>query len=321
MFALTLLFLALVAAFARIIPDLGAGHEMPGTWLLLGGLAVLWPVFLAEAVLRFFLQPRSRRTAWNLASTLVSGLLPPLRLAARSATRPNHLWLPWLGWREVSYDLEKTLERFFGAPMFVIALLILPVLAIHYFWSEQVEAAPVLRLVLDISTSLIWVAFTTEFIIRISAAEKKLSYALTHWIDLAIVLLPTIEFMPFLRVLRLTQVARLRALTPLLNSYAKYYRLYGLAGKGWRALIVLEVLHRVLSRSADARLARLRSQLETKEEEARELQREIDYYRRQIEHLESQRSERADSRPESSDGAAGPEAHAGTTLPVGQQDA
>jgi hypothetical protein len=170
---------------------------------------------------------------------------------------------------------------------------------VEYFWADAVEGSPALRTALGISLSVIWIAFTVEFIIRCSAAEKKFGYAMENWLDLAIVLLPALEFMPFLRVLRATRVMRLKTIMRM----AKYYRLYGLAGKGWRGLVVLELIRRWFSRSPDAHVSRLKSHLEGKLEEIRELEREADYYRRKIQEAEAELEgkERTDDAEEASD--------------------
>lgn len=285
MFVLSMIFLVLLAALIHR----GQGEEATRwdtyeAWGLLGSLALLWPVFVVEATARFLLAVRRRRTWKTKAYLLATALFPPLRLAGRSVTRPNHLWLPWLGWHEINFDLQKTLERVFSGPMFFMALMILPVLAVEYFWSEAIETTPVLRTALAVGVGVIWIAFTTEFIIRISAAERKLAYAMDHWVDLAVVLLPTLNFLPFLRVLRATRLMRLDTLA----RFAKYYRLYGVAGKGWRGLVTLRLIRNLLSRSPEAQVTWLKSELESKNEEMRELEREIDYYRRRIESLQKQ---------------------------------
>ena len=197
---------------------------------------------------------------------------------------PGRIWLPWWGWQQVDFDLQKSLERVFGAPMLLIALMIVPILTIEYGWAETIEARPVLRLILAIGIAVIWIAFATEFIIRISVADKKSAYAFNHWVDLAVVLLPMFEFMPFLRIVRLTRLMRLETLM----AWVKYYRLYGVAGKGWRGLMVLQLIHRFVHRTPEARLVRLTVQLESKEAERQDLDREIDYYRRKIKILKQQ---------------------------------
>lgn len=289
MFALAALFLVLVAVVIHVNrtspKSLADSTVARGALVTLG---LLWPVFVIEGVVRFRLVPPERRTRRMLAATVATILIPPLRLAAPSSTRPGFLWLPWAGWQKIGFDLNKTLQRCFAGPMFVIALLILPVLAVEYFWADAVQTYPVLKIALGAGASVIWLAFATEFIIRFSAAEKKLNYAVANWVDIAVVLLPALEFLPFLRILQATRIMRLNTLARM----AKYYRLYGLAGKGWQGLVVLELLQRSVSRSPEARLSRLRGRLEEKREEIRELEREVDYYRRRIEAIERERSGR-----------------------------
>lgn len=280
MFALSVLFLIGSAAVIYLLRASGDEQwRWPPVQYAVSVLLLLWPIFLVEAVVRYRLAPATRRSWKSLAVCLAIGLLPPLRMAAHSRTRAKTIWLPWMGWREIDFDLQKTLERAFSGPMLLMALLILPVLAIEYFWADAVAEHALLKSGLAIAISLIWMAFATEFILRGSVADEKLGYALNHWVDVAVILLPMVEFMPFLRLLRITRIMRLGKLARI----AKYYRLYGLAGKGWRGLVVLQMLHYLVDRSPEAKLSRLKGQLEDKREEIRELQREVDYYRRRIE--------------------------------------
>ena len=279
MFVLAMLFLVGMATLVGLVRNLdGAAWNQPPTSILLIALLLLWLLFLVEAVVRFWLGSPERRSWKPLGVCLAAGLLPPLRLAVHSRTRPQHVWLPWMGWQQIDFDLQKTLERAFSAPMFLMALLILPVLAVEYFWSDAVASYPLLRGALAVGVGVIWIAFTVEFIIRISVAEKKLRYAVNHWIDLAVVLLPMLEFMPFLRLLRVTRLMRLERLARI----AKYYRLYGVAGKSWRGLVGLQLIRRLISRSPKARVSRLKAALEDKKKEIGELRREADYYRRHL---------------------------------------
>lgn len=279
MFALAILFLVLLAAAIHR----GRNTETlepstAGSWLILGSMALLWPIFLLEATGRLLLASPERRT-WKMVSYLLAtGLFPPLRMTGWSVVRPNHAWLPWLRWQEVNFDLEKRIEHAFSGPMFFMAFMILPVLVVEYYWSDAIENMPALGVFLNFSVAVIWMAFTTEFILRISVAEGKLAYAVSHWVDLAVVLLPMVSFLPFLRLLRATRLVRLDTLA----RFGKYYRLYGVAGKGWRGLVVIQLIRHMFSRSPEAQVAWLESQLESKEEEMRELERERDYYRRRI---------------------------------------
>lgn len=280
MFFLSWVFLILLSGLIREGHHLNAGGTATLVGVYVVGVLLLWPLFLVEGLLRVtWLQP-GHRSFGAVAATLTPVLLPPLRMAVRGARRPEQMWLPGLGWQVVDYDLRKTLELFFSVPMIFMALLILPVLAAEYYsdyWHAQIDSAVFLRIFLDICISVIWIAFTGEFIIRCAVAESRWAYALAHWLDLAVVVLPTFEFLPFLRVIRLTALTQL----------SRYYRIYGVAGKGWRAFVALEVLQRLTHHSA---LARLRGELDAKVEEAQEIQREIDYYQRRIADLEQRKA-------------------------------
>jgi len=285
MFVLAFVFLLFLAGVIHRVRDFGtADWDTTEIWVLAGGLLLIWPIFAVEAVLRWSLAPPQRRGRKAVLACLLTCLLPPLRMGARSVMDPSRMWLPRLGWQQVDFDLQKTLERALGVPLLLMALMIVPILTVEYVWAAAIEASPVLRLILAIAISIIWIAFATEFIVRISAADTKWGYAFSHWVDLAVVLLPMFEFMPFLRVVRLTRLMRLETVM----AWVKYYRLYGLAGKGWRGFVLLQLIHRLLHRTPEAELTRLMMQMESKEGERRELDREIDYYRRKIAALTQQ---------------------------------
>jgi voltage-gated potassium channel len=97
-------------------------------------------------------------------------------------------------------------------------------------------------------------------------------------LDLVIILLPLVSFLRTLRVVRATRVARLAKLQQL-SKMSRLYRLRGLAMRGFRAILLLELLNRILGVSPDTRLRKMREQL-------REKERELDVLRREIAELE-----------------------------------
>ncbi len=132
---------------------------------------MLWPVFFLEALGTFLGRDR-RHGLWKpFAWMLMVCLAPPTRIAGRITDK--EIWLPRLGWRPVDRDLRRALERFFSVPMIVIALMVLPLLAIEYGWRSQVQVYAGLRLFLDIGNSVIWMAFTVEFLVMISVAANR----------------------------------------------------------------------------------------------------------------------------------------------------
>ena len=248
-----------------------------------GVLAILWPIFVAEALFGFF--RRSPELSAKRAATrvLLVLLIPPMRMAwIHPAT--NRIWLPRIGWHPPGKPLLKLLDKLFGVPMLLFAFLILPVLGLEYTMPDKVKDVPGFALALDIGIAVIWVAFATEFIVKVSASPRTLTYMKERWLDLAIVLLPTFEFVltrwvdaaPLARLLRLgramgpDQIARMN----------KLYRLRGLLMKGWHAFLLLEGVGRLLGNTPEKRLQKIEDQIGELEEQIAELRQEAEELRR-----------------------------------------
>lgn len=242
--------------------------------LVLRFLLLIWPVFLIESAFHWLTRPWNRRTRSDHLFSLLFCLCPSLRMCARSPEMDHRLWLPGLGWRKADRRLRRHLERRFSVPMILIALLIMPVLIVEFFLKQQVAENAWLRAALHISTGVIWFAFAAEFILMVSAAEKKLIYVKNHWVDLAIILLPLLSFLRSLQVLRASRAFKIARL-PQLGRLVRVYRLRGTALKAFRALLVLDVLHRLITPDPEKRIARLRRQVKELERESRLLRQKI----------------------------------------------
>jgi len=155
-----------------------------------------------------------------------------------------------------------------SVPMLFVALMILPILGIEFFWAKYVAELPSLALALDLGTAVIWLAFAGEFIVMSALAENKLVYVARHWINLAIILLP---FLAFLRSFQFMRLLRLGRATKVL----KVYRLRGLGLRAWQGLVALELVERTLHRSPEARIRHLKRRLADKEREAELLRNRI----------------------------------------------
>ncbi len=237
-----------------------------GEWL--GWLfVILWlPMFL-EALEGYW---RQGDYGWKAAGRLILLWLAPVyRLALSPYPQGRCLWFPWVGWQRADKAFYERLDRFFSIPMLFMALMILPILAVEYFWAAQAEAMPAVGLALDLGTALIWLAFTVEFIVMSTVAEKKLHYVLKHWLNLAIILLPFIAFLRGFQFVRLMRLGKL-------GQALKIYRLRGLGVRAWQGVVALEVLERLLHRDPESRLRHLREQLQEKEEEAELLRKRIE---------------------------------------------
>ena len=163
-------------------------------------------------------------------------------MCARSPEMHGRLWLPGLGWRQADQRLRRRLERQFGLPMIMIALLIMPVLIGEFFLKEQVAEHLWLRVLLHIGTGVIWFSFAAEFILMVSVADKKLDLLqeklARHCDHLA-----ALDF-----ILKITandagdRLAKLMKIQQL-SQIARVYRLRGTAVKMLRAFVVLELFH------------------------------------------------------------------------------
>jgi voltage-gated potassium channel len=241
-------------------------------------LFALWPLFWIEY---FYSLTRTKQASIFSAGgiqRLMACVVPPLRLGTTSTVWGNRLWLPSLSWQHPSRELSVLLGRIFSRPMLIIALLILPILLIEFVFKNTVNDHFWLRMLLHWCTGFIWFAFAFEFIILVSATDKKLAYIKKNWIDLAIILLPIISFLRSLRALRLARLAKVQKLVKL----GRVYRMRGLGMKVLRALLLLEVVNRILRITPEKRLAKLQAVHNEKSEELAELQLEIDTLKEKI---------------------------------------
>jgi len=232
---------------------------------------VLWPIFLIEFLYYFFsASSKPRFTRGSLAACVC----PPLRLGIPNPEMRGRIWLPYLGWTRPTRCVRRQLARTLSGPMIAIALMILPILLVEYGMKEQVVEHAWLRVILHASTGMIWFAFAFEFIIMCSFSAKKLRYCKTHWLDLAIVLLPLLSFLRSLRILRASRLARLAKIQQL-TRLSRVYRMRGLAIRAFRGLAVFEVMNRLLRVTPERQIELLKEQLAETESEARDLRRRI----------------------------------------------
>jgi hypothetical protein len=253
--------------------------------LMYAFVAILWPAFVIEAGVAVIRRaPEVSRLKAVLRALLVV-LIPPMRIGwVHPAT--NRVWIPRLGWRPPGKPLLRALDKVFAIPMFVFAFLILPVLGMQYVQLEKTYPIPGFDLALDISIALIWVAFAFEFMLKVQCAPSATTYMKERWLDLAIVGLPTLEYLltswvdaaPLLRLLRLG-----RAIGPQqIGAMSRMYRLRGLLTKGWHAFMLLEGVARITGNTPEKQLRRIEDQIAGLEEQLAELRDEADGLRKKI---------------------------------------
>ncbi len=266
MFVATLLFLLLLGIVLHV------GHTSPATGAVVyyrWELWLLYPLFVAE----FAVHALTRSPRWR--QHLLFCLLPPLRLAARDAATGRRIWLLPSGWVEVNEELAERVARTFSGPMIVIALAMVPLLALESIWQHVIYNNALIQLVVDFGTAVIWVAFTVEFVVMVSIVKKRLGYCKNHWIDLAIIVAPMLAFA---RLLRLGRLLRLEAVA----RTTRVYRLRGLATRAYKAVMVFEVIQKAFRGKPEKRLARLEEQLAERQRAVCRIQAEIERVREEI---------------------------------------
>jgi hypothetical protein len=253
--------------------------------VMAAGLVALWPVFVVDVVWGLLQRDRTQRLRPVLLRAILVLAMPPWRMGLIDP-RTGWVWIPGLGWQEPGRELFKRLEKAFSVPMLLFAALILPILLIEYLASERLKELPALVLALDVGIAVIWVAFATEFVLKASIHPKPFSFAKERWLDVAIVVIPLLEFMlthwadaaPLARLVRLS-----RAISPeQLARMQRLYRLQGLATKAWHALLLIEGVSRLLGYTPEKRLAQLEARIADLEEQLQEARREAEEMRAKI---------------------------------------
>lgn len=219
---------------------------------------------------------------------LCCALVPPLRAGLHPASMRGHMWLPLFGWRRTSLRLSRRVQKAFGVPMLGIGLLILPVLIGEIFFSRQVQASPGLALGLDVATRLIWLAFALEFVVMMAVTPRRTEYAMRHWVDVVIILLPFVAFLRSLQMLRAGQVLRAQRM----SQFARVYRLRGVAVKLLQAVLMLRVLEGLSERAARRRIAGIREQIRYRQAEVVDLHEELRQLRGELAQKKRKRLER-----------------------------
>jgi hypothetical protein len=175
-------------------------------------------------------------------------------------------------------DLQDDVQRAFSGPMIVVALMILPLLAIDFVWSHRINMNDHrwLQVLVETGYSITWLAFTVEFVVMVSIVNHKLRYLKKHWVDLLIICLPLLAF---LRVMQLSHILRMQQVT----KATRVYRLRGVALRVWRGILALDVLSRLIRVSPERKIESLKQEIAEREREIAKLQQEVDRLQAELE--------------------------------------
>ncbi len=269
--------LVFLTAIGLILPH-GDSGDLFRNWLLGHPLfwpfmAILWGIVIAEGLFGLFLAT----DAWpeRLKRFLMTALLPPSRMVIASSTPSDGIWIPRVGWKPVGKATLAQLEQRAALPMAVVTLLVLPVLSVELAYGEKLDRYPHLALITHLITSAIWLGFTVEFFWMVTAAPKRLTYCLQHWINLVIILVPLVAFLRVLRMLRLSRMVRAGRLL-------RAYRLRGLSSRMWRLIMLFNLFERLQQRDPVKYCAALEAKIDELEEEMAGLRAKLAQARKRI---------------------------------------
>ena len=262
--------LAFLTAIGLVLPH-GDSGEAFRDWLLTQALfcvviIALWAVVIIEGVLGLFFSS----DAWSsrLKRLLLTSLLPPLRMITASSKPRGWLWLPGAGWQPAGEETSEKLEQKLALPMVILTLLVLPVLGAELTGGETLENHPRLALATHLTTCVIWIGFTAEFLWMVAAAPDKLAYCLKNWINLVIILLPLAAFLRVLNAFRFTRMLRA-------GKLLRAYRLRGLWTRLWRLALLFNLLERLQKRDPAKYCAALEKKIVDLEEQLTELRTKL----------------------------------------------
>ena len=196
-------------------------------------------------------------------------------MVTASSKPEGWLWLPGIGWRPVGEETSEQLEQQLALPMVVLTLLVLPVLGAELTGGETLENHPRMALATHLTTCVIWIGFTLEFLWMVAAAPDKLSYCLKNWINLVIILLPLVAFLRVLNIFRFTRMLRA-------GKLLRAYRLRGLWSRLWRLALLFNILDRLQQRDPAKYCAALEKKIAEREKELAKLKVKLAQQRGEI---------------------------------------
>ena len=240
------------------------------------GILMIVPLFELLYIIYLKNKEHLKVSIYQLIFRIVAIPLMPLRMGARRLSDNDWLWIPFWNWSKCNDILLEELKRKFSTPMIGIALLIIPILFIdlNKTVGEQVAARlPDISLYLEGVQAFIWIAFTFEFILMFSVTKEKLDYCKKNWIDLFIILLPLISF---LRTFRAVQgIARV-------NQLARAYRFKGVITKVREALILADLVQRIMYPNPESQLRALQKKIQKNRREKIHLEKQVEMSVRRI---------------------------------------
>ena len=258
--------IAFLTVIGLVLPQ-GDSGEAFREWFMTSGLFLpliitLWVIVLVEGIAGLFV------THDALPARL-------MRMITASSKPRGWLWLPGIGWKPAGEETSEQLEQKLALPMVILTLLVLPVLGAELTGGETLDNHPRMALATHLTTCVIWIGFTMEFLWMVAAAPSKVTYCLKNWINLVIILLPLVAFLRMLNIFRFTRMLRA-------GKLLRAYRLRGLWTRLWRLALLFNLLDRLQQRDPAQYCAILEKKIANLEEELAKLHAKLAEQRNKV---------------------------------------
>lgn len=99
---------------------------------------------------------------------------------------------------------------------------------------------PDLRTKLEVASWTVWAAFVIDFAARLYLAQERRAYAVSHWYDVALIVLPMLRPLRLLRLLAFARVLNRSAAGSLVGKVSAYVAGTAVMALGLGALAVLD---------------------------------------------------------------------------------
>ena len=128
-------------------------------------------------------------------------------------------------------------EKRAEVPLLLLALAFL----VAYAWPVlDPRLDPDLRTMLEVASWTVWAAFVIDFAARLYLAQERRGYAVSHWYDVALIVLPMLRPLRLLRLLAFARVLNRSAAGSLVGKVSAYVAGTAVMALGLGALAVLD---------------------------------------------------------------------------------
>jgi voltage-gated potassium channel len=128
-------------------------------------------------------------------------------------------------------------EKRAEVPLLLLALAFL----VAYAWPIlDPRLDPDLRTMLEVASWTVWAAFVIDFVARLYLAQERRAYAVSHWYDVALIVLPMLRPLRLLRLLAFARVLNRSAAGSLVGKVSAYVFGTAVMALGLGALAVLD---------------------------------------------------------------------------------